>query len=251
MAIALASVCLQVVDLQQALDVERSKTTPSRAADSQMHAHAGDEGLQAEARTHRSKVAEVLVLSPQKPPVCVSQPGPTGAVMPLQLGAFCLGRSLSFSGAAWQPARSCGMDQTARPCLGVLTRQSGHNKTVCNTVASIMHKFVCVLGVRGGRRGGGNAPVQSSATQAVVQVEAVAHARYRALEKKYHQLMAASIDGGDAVAVAAQDEVHRLRQRVDTLQAILDAERGRRPSSGLAGVDQAGGCRHSAVCHTQ
>lgn len=80
-----------------------------------------------------------------------------------------------------------------------------------------------------------------------MQVEAAAHARYRALEKKYHQLMAASVDGGDAVAVAAQDEAQRLRHRVQTLQAILDAERGRRPSSGLAGPDQHRLCGHACV----
>lgn len=67
-------------------------------------------------------------------------------------------------------------------------------------------------------------------------MEAAAHTRYRALEKKYEQLLAASIEGGDAVAVAAHEEALRLRQRVHTLQAILDAERGRRPGSGLAGA---------------
>lgn len=69
-----------------------------------------------------------------------------------------------------------------------------------------------------------------------MQVEAAAHTRYRSLEKKYEQLMAASIEGADAVAVATHEEVQRLRHRVQTLQAILDAERGRRPSSGLAGM---------------
>eukprot|EP00892_Ulva_mutabilis_P010738 jgi/Ulvmu1/8036/UM004_0273.1 len=70
--------------------------------------------------------------------------------------------------------------------------------------------------------------------QKAAETQATAYSQYRALEKRQEQLIAASAAGGDAVAVAAQEEAHRLRQRVQTLQAILDAERGRRPGSGLA-----------------